>query len=912
MFEDLRIKIILNKNLTGELYDKYPPVIKEDRRVIEHLIKCSPQDINRISDKIDLTEYVKNNNQLIYYLNDNKLNRVITKLDLLNINISQDIFNKLNDYNKLFVFKINPSKYINYYDQRNKLIVLSNINLVLKNDNGADKKYEGIITEEEFLFIVLNLNEEDFNKLLEWDFYTNEIIEYTKTLKEDELIDFYNKHKKIHNYLDKNEKSIIDIHLAGDDLRLIYRLDEETKIKLLEKKPYYTPIIDQSTLNNYVNSIEFFPIKQMLKNEYTTAPIQLKKLSENELIELSSSNFRYAYDYNYYFSSKESTANNMPMIRKVVQDNINKIEENNQKIKYMKLFDSLSKREIANTSFLYYREDYQISKLLFNEKVVLNNPPELLEEYKNTFKRDILIEILCNAYGQHVREIFEKRPKLNIFDIDNLLIFDKKIYDNLGIGFINFFLSYDMYMYNYIVYEFVNDEQLLYSFMKYFDLIADNTSNLDINIISNAIKKFAMHQDVLRKIDYNNINEELKENILLLINDIPDVTLYVQEEKDLLNYRNLREKKYTEFVETFDRIDDIKNGIMSFILNIDYYDSDSDIAVDKFTFNHIMKAFDIKNIINNEDLIEKINLNKDDISILLLLNEIDNLHNREELVDTFHSIVDNGIDYSVAKNTLNKIKNYCINDVKNNLLSNKKLDNMKTTEVDGVKITNLEGEEFTTLISVIGLNVSSGRNWIELPRPELLIKDWTSREGGSNSISTSLVSSDTSIYPVEEQDINTHLFNKYVVFVFDNDVTIHGMGGSDISSSHTNKLSYHAFNYVLNNKYKFTDMKELKKTINGETSQNDRGKFASEISISRYNEDIKTSTGIERKMPIGIYVVGEVTDYHLKLAKTFNEYYKEHNLGEFRIIRVNPKVYKGKGRIDKLYSKGDEEYGRHI
>ena len=67
-------------------------------------------------------------------------------------------------------------------------------------------------------------------------------------------------------------------------------------------------------------------------------------------------------------------------------------------------------------------------------------------------------------------------------------------------------------------------------------------------------------------------------------------------------------------------------------------------------------------------------------------------------------------------------------------------------------------------------------------------------------------------------------------------------------------------------------------------------------------------------MPIGIYVIGEITPEVLETAKVFNEYYEQNGLGKFRIIQVNPKVYKGEGVIVSTPSKkkGDDANGKNI
>ena len=87
------------------------------------------------------------------------------------------------------------------------------------------------------------------------------------------------------------------------------------------------------------------------------------------------------------------------------------------------------------------------------------------------------------------------------------------------------------------------------------------------------------------------------------------------------------------------------------------------------------------------------------------------------------------------------------------------------------------------------------------------------------------------------------------------------------------------------------------------------------ILIAEDEEDIrKLHGGLKRVMPIGMYIVGEITDQHLETAKVFNEYYEKNGLGKFRIIKVNPNFYIKNTIIDKDDSirKGEENNGKCI
>ncbi|MBE6156644.1 MAG: hypothetical protein E7161_02750 [Firmicutes bacterium] len=61
-----------------------------------------------------------------------------------------------------------------------------------------------------------------------------------------------------------------------------------------------------------------------------------------------------------------------------------------------------------------------------------------------------------------------------------------------------------------------------------------------------------------------------------------------------------------------------------------------------------------------------------------------------------------------------------------------------------------------------------------------------------------------------------------------------------------------------------------------------------------------------RTMPIGIYVIGEISEEEIETARVFKDYYRAYGLGDFRIIKVNPEKY----TID--YTKFSRTYNENI
>ena len=106
------------------------------------------------------------------------------------------------------------------------------------------------------------------------------------------------------------------------------------------------------------------------------------------------------------------------------------------------------------------------------------------------------------------------------------------------------------------------------------------------------------------------------------------------------------------------------------------------------------------------------------------------------------------------------------------------------------------------------------------------------------------MSSDTNIYPVAEE--NWRLISDKVIFVFDSNIDIIGVGASDINSEKFTRYAIHTFEFIgaSDRDHGFSTMNELKNRINEHNTRkkilgNQDTKFESEITIARREEDIR-------------------------------------------------------------------------
>lgn len=907
MFDELKIKSLLKKKLTEDKYKSLSLKIQNDSRVIAHLIKCDPKSIAILGESVDISSFVLDNYDLIKYLNPGQLDMVFDRLDLSKIDINADFFNKLYSDKRDIVFRRFPSICINFYENSKRRELIGEI-ISAKAKNDKFSKLYNAFSDDELKNLILNLDSKDLIYLLIGKSIVKEyVVGVISSLDEEVLMGLYKKCNDVYEYFSKEMKQMVDIKNCGGNLSKILELDVETQVKFFIANPHLLRCAPESVVRKYVDSVDKLSCNQFILNGNKVYKTDIYKFSEEELIEFLSSNFTWMF---WYCNFKDD---DIDYLQKFVFRMLEKLDDFEKQNQLKELYKSLSNKRInPSEPFIYFQENYQISKLLFDEKVIRNNSVELLQKYKDTLDRDILIEILSNAYGEHVREIFADRPNLNLLDIDNLSILAKNIYDVLGKGFVDYALTYNLGFSNYLIYQFANDLELLHSFSKYFSVMTADMEDLGINVISNLIDKFMIHKDIFREIDFDNLSDERKKRISLLINDIDMVTVYVQSLEDLDNYIEIRNKRFMEIIDSLDEPYELKNIIFAYVTGREIIDKSEEYTLENLTFDLIVKTFDIMNIVQNEELIKKMNLNKDDVAILLLLHEIEQIRDVEVLKNTFKALVNRELDSKLLASTFDKIKDYYVNDIKSNLLSGDSLDKMDKIVVDGVEVVNFEGEPFSLIMSVTGVNLS-GSDMSRAVFGQTLLDDWLHREGGLTTISTALCSSDTSIYPIPL--LMWEELNKHISFVFDTNVDIAGMGGSDISSSHDDKSRKHAFNYIMYNDFGFSTMDDLKRRINKRSKEVEGlTKFSSEITIARFEEDIRRDDSGKRVMPIGLYVIGEITPEVLETAKIFNQYYEKNGLGKFRIIRVNPKVYKGEGRIvcDNSNGKGDDSYGKNI
>ena len=729
------------------------------------------------------------------------------------------------------------------------------------------------------------------------------IIPFIAKFREDELYILCKRNRDLLSLLpsDISEKIKNQIKISqekaeaavGDFAKVLelFKNDKKSFAELCNKHPKYFLLMHHADLhgvNRISNYLDYYNIKTKESSEYLRYFNVNYNFSDEELLRVLPANF-------------SLINNNLDRLKDSIYLKLDKIEDEEKRSKLENLTKSVKSRD--KKVYLY--------RLLLDDRVVNNNDAELLKRYLDTLDRGLLIDILANAYGEHVREIMNERKYLNQKHLNTFAVFSPNMYDLFGKNFANYLMTFSEdadQKFMLFIQELDNDKSLAIQFYRYFGCMVKDDEQLDINTIHNILERFNDYRDVLATLPYEELSEEQIENIRLMINDPVIAGINVNNLEDINNYKEIRKDAFQTFVNSFDDSNVIKDAIFHFMMNTYHFDN-STHNVDRLSLEELFMIFDVDTIFNNKELIEKIGLTKEEVGVLLTLSEIKKIDDIQVLRDTFSAVLDKNLDFRSCRNIQKKIRTYFTNDVKSKLTNSKDLDRMEKIEKDGIEVVQLTGEPFRFIISHIGYDLNdhyvNGSFYGQL-YGEHLLNNWLYREELSkNYISTSLVSSNTSISSIPD-NIKIDMGDD-ISFIFDNDVDIVGMGTTDIATD--SKRSQHLFRFfdTDSNNFEYATMERLEAAVN---SQKDNGKFRNEIALARYKEDIRRSDSNERVMPIGMYVIGEISPKQLETAKAFDEYYKEHNLGRFKIIQVDPKVYLGKGRIEPDRSEIDKNENR--
>ena len=166
MFDEMKIKSLLKKELNKDTYLGLSDKIKNDPRIIQHFIEKDLDNINFLSQDV-LLKVITNNYQLSTHLNKGNLNELFSELNLSLIPLNQDMYNMLSYYNQELLFKHSPLDFVNFASEERIVEMISEVistNTSKKNNDYYDESY--LMSDTELRDLILGLKPDTILSLL--------------------------------------------------------------------------------------------------------------------------------------------------------------------------------------------------------------------------------------------------------------------------------------------------------------------------------------------------------------------------------------------------------------------------------------------------------------------------------------------------------------------------------------------------------------------------------------------------------------------------------------------------------------------------------------------------------------------------------------------------------------------------
>ena len=167
-----------------------------------------------------------------------------------------------------------------------------------------------------------------------------------------------------------------------------------------------------------------------------------------------------------------------------------------------------------------YKIPLESLKLLFNETIISTNSPEQIREYyqklfSDTNEREVFIQIIENAYGEKATNILQQRPELDVYGINSLEIFDKRIMDNFSEEFVHDLLSYNVRNFTAFL-NIVKSENELELFKQYYGILS-NVMGANVETMQKAIFEFYYNKEILENTKNVDLTELQQSNLVAVL-----------------------------------------------------------------------------------------------------------------------------------------------------------------------------------------------------------------------------------------------------------------------------------------------------------------------------------------------------------------------------------------------------------
>lgn len=857
IIEKIKLKKVLEEDDSDlkRNYIFYPDYIKNNEEVIRRMVEQqgidsidntailkffqnNPKYLELVFDKLcssDKIDFILIEDPgLIYYITDEtnlillhaRIDKIVRKM----LKKQPDIINKIIEYNDrrryYYLFKENPDL-VNYVKKENA-------NYLIETLIPTDL----LITEEQFLYL------DEKNKITQINrnknhFYYGDNLNLLKNVDIEIQKNLYNENNDIFNYLSIECK----MYFIKIDNKLAATLTKEEKIKILS--------LDDSF-------IEFF-VEPSLVDEYLKIVIANRNISD-EKEKQRQEMFNKLYSKGHI--SKLSKKRDYPFFKLGMQKRF----ENYQTLyKYILSIEN---------HYIFKRNDNGIARdtaidicrvlAFLNDDVLKNNSEEYLISYFKNPTSAAFKKIIINAYGESAANILQNRPNVNIDMIEEPRIFDSRIIDKLGEGFVQQLMNYKIHNINYFINTILEDDFLFENYLYVYGLIYSIMGS-GIETINLSIEKFINLELVLRENKIRELILKDKRILTFIIFNEMDNT-YFENKEQIDNYFNVIEKNISNYTGL--NSSEIYNIVSILDVNIDTTNILTDEDIEILT---IMKAYK-----DNNEKQEK---------IIELMDKYPKKFNPMRI----HRIQ-------------NKVKNIYTNDFNNTMKEKNESITSKCEKsyIDSIEVIDLKGEDFCFLVS--GVNgkyqsqtlSSDTKGYIP---PYKVVENWLTLDNGVSTISTSLLSETCIIsegnhnyHMGSKIDINNYAYCDFFGFEKIDNYHLLGSGACDQGAMHSTRSVKQRDHIVLNE----TAKKIMSSLFHSKVHNDYLYPTGNETVIRRYDEEGR------RLLPDFILVYDnepEQLQRAIIMAKEF-----EKNGHKVKIYRINKEYYKNK------YCPEDERY----
>ena len=504
-----------------------------------------------------------------------------------------------------------------------------------------------------------------------------------------------------------------------------------------------------------------------------------------------------------------------------------------------------------------------VSKVLFNPKVMGSVSRDTIIEYINNPQVSTLRGIVVTAYGEHADRFFEERPALSLDHIGNLDIFDSVIVEHFGVGAVHSALSYtaDTKL-AAMLGDLARNPQLMEKYQMYETMVGDYFGETALEL-DTKMQTFYSLKDIISQMSLEDLTEDRRRNLMIAINDRSRVdennetrTISLTTLDDLDNYVQARNAMYDEYVsKAGNSVGDMREAIARRFFGVQYA-SGQMYSARHTELKSLPDCYNLEVFLSDERTLDSGDFSGDELDQLGLVGALSKVEDAEVLKEIYTnlSMSENVISPVDFKKTMEKVPLlYAREYVKSLLTVERAMERIQAGEEgisyerteDGFDVIKLDGADFKMYIHDTGIS-ASGNTF----NPKM----WTTLENGCSTISGSTIA------PGKIKPTRT-LERKRLELGFANIAPeqLIGMKNNDAGVSHAKRLIEPT---VSSPSFDFPERHMERSSPDG-VNQNEVVLLRRQAKIT----DIEEGTFGGRIIPDYIVARGQITEEHKKVAR---------------------------------------------